>query len=455
MKLIRNAQARSLDPQAGLTLIEIVVALMIFSIIAIGIALSITSALVTTRETRAREIAANLAAQEVDLDRSINDVFSIVDGSSTQTVNGTTFTITRTTDWITSTGAGNACGSTGGTLQYKQINVAVTWLGQATARTSAVRTDTVIAPNSRINDPTLGTILVSVRDSANFGAAGVTVTIAPAAVPNGAVALTTAVPLTDVQGCSYALKVTPGNYTVTLSKSGYVDPKLDPMPSKPVQVTAGSAASTTFAYDSGSTFAFTYASNYTGGGGSPKLPTNLDTSVFGPLNVKDFVGTVGSATIYPGAAYSVFAGAYVPVAGTSPTCLDVDPSQWTTPALDGAVGKPVLPFPASTTGTVNVGVAMGVVTVTGFSGSPYLTAVSTTPAFLSGDPGCSVPMTYTFPKQTSSSSMIALPFGTWMLYTGPTSGSLSNVVASTRMTPATRGTSTPVTNLLMLDPRMP
>ncbi len=88
---------------------------------------------------------------------------------------------------------------------------------------ATVRTYTVIDPKNRINDPTKGTILVSVLGGSGAGSAGVTVTATPASPANGATALAKAPLPTDAQGCTYILKVTPGNYNVTVSRAGYVD----------------------------------------------------------------------------------------------------------------------------------------------------------------------------------------------------------------------------------------
>lgn len=445
-------RTRIASQESGFSLIEVVVALMIFAIISMSVAYAITNSLVMTRETRAREIAANLAEQEIDLDRSINDVFSVNDSSWTTVVNGTTYTVVRGTNWVSQSGNGTACGSAGGTLQYKEVNVSVTWAGQSSA-TGTVRADTLIAPNSRINDPTLGTIIVAVKSSTGIGMAGVTVSIAPAAIPNGAVALTTAPAATDNDGCSYALKVTPGNYTVTLSRANYVDDHQVASPSVPVQVAAGGAASAPFSYDNGALFTLLYASNYTTT--TPLLPTNLATTFVSTGGGVTSI-SVGSSSIrlFPTTnGYVTLAGGYVPPAGTSPTCLDVDPAEWTTPNSGGVVGAPVQTVPATVGGVGTARIPMGVVKVSGLTVNNYLTAVTNTTNPGTNDPGCSVAMTYTFAKLTTTSVTVALPFGTWNLYTGTTSGSTSSPIATTSLALQTPGTTNPSLKTITLDPR--
>ena len=60
----------------GFTLIEVVVAMLVFAIIATGFLMTLTAGLVTTRDTRTRIVAANLASQQIDLIRS-QDVFDV------------------------------------------------------------------------------------------------------------------------------------------------------------------------------------------------------------------------------------------------------------------------------------------------------------------------------------------------------------------------------------------
>ncbi|MDR6971508.1 prepilin-type N-terminal cleavage/methylation domain-containing protein [Leifsonia shinshuensis] len=442
----------AVDDDSGLTLIEVMVAMFIFGLISVGIAASLTNALQLTRDTRAREIATNLAAQEIDLDRSVKDVFSVTDTSWTTVVNNTTFTIARNTDWVSTDNSSIACGAGGGTLQYKKVNISVTWLGMSPA-SAPVRSDTLIAPNSRINDPTLGTIIVSVRSASGAGTPGVSVTVSPSSPAAGAVALSAQPPVTDADGCTYALKVTPGNYDVTLSNTNYLDIAQNPAPVlRNVQVTAGAAAPAPFTYDNSGVFTLNY------GSGPALRPTNLKltfVSVIGGPYVQT-VGTNASSRLFPFTdGYATLAGAYVPPVGSAPSCVDVDPAQWTTAAPDGAVGHPAktaaaLPGQIVPTQPIN----MGMVTVSGLAANTFITAVSRAPIAGTGDPGCSTGDVYTFPKiPLAGSATIALPYGTWTLYTGTTSGSTSNTVPTSTIAFVTRGVATPPQNAITLDPR--
>ena len=91
----------------------------------------------------------------------------------------------------------------------------------------------------------------------------------------------------------------------------------------------------------------------------------------------------------------------------------------------------------------------------------YLTAISaSTPG--DGDPGCAAGQTLTFDKIPSTSSMtLALPFGTWRLYYGSSSGSTSTALPSssgtvgtlTPISPGTVNAITSTTSSITFDPR--
>ncbi|MCW5945112.1 MAG: prepilin-type N-terminal cleavage/methylation domain-containing protein, partial [Cryobacterium sp.] len=219
MKFIRRRLATRVS-DAGFGIIEIIVAMLVFAIIATGIAYTMVASLDLTRDSTAREQAANLAAQEIDLARSIDNLFNLQSKTTTTTINGTTFTITRTAKWVSDPNVDQRCGIGGGILRYKRVNVTVGWVGM-TSLLPPVHADTLIDPGVRINDPDLGTVLISVTDSSGNGVSGVSVQVTPSTPANGATSLDAQPDATDSEGCTYALKVQPGNYDVTVSKSGY------------------------------------------------------------------------------------------------------------------------------------------------------------------------------------------------------------------------------------------
>ncbi|TFD30535.1 type IV pilus modification PilV family protein [Cryobacterium cryoconiti] len=427
------------------------VAMMVFAMIAVSVAYALTLSLSMGSDNRSREAAANLAAQEIDLNRAVEDVFTLVDADKTTTMNGTTFYLHRETNWVTSTSADATCGSGGGQLKFKRVNVSVTWDGMR-ASTLPVRADTVIAPGTRINDPMLGTILVSVLSASGAGNAGVTVTATPASPAAGAVALTETPDPTDAQGCSYILKVAPGNYNVSVSRANSADVNQKPTPVTFVGVGAGSAASVAFQYDLSGAFTVNYASN--AAAGTTQIPTNLDTTfkstypLYTPAASNNALSKVFPLHPFT-SGYEIFSGKYVAPSASSPGCLSPNPAEWTLPGVGGAVGQAV---PAAATvagGTVATGVPMGVLTVSGLNGQ-YLKAVSQAHAPGTGPAGCAGTMTYTFGKLTSNAASIALPYGAWQLFSGGSATQTTPVLVGL----TTSAPSSAVAGLVTLDPRV-
>jgi len=454
--------------EAGLTLVEVVVAMFVFAIIALGVAFSLVSTLHSAKDAKGRQVALNLAAQDIDAVRSVPDIFQLATGvtTSTTTVPGdaTVYTVTREVQWVTSNGTDATCGSGGGALQYKEVNVGVTWPGTNAA--FPVRSDTIVSPASTVNDPSLGTILVSVKNAAGSGVAGVTITTSPSTG--------TTIPTTDADGCAYLLKVPPANYTVTASLSGYIDVNQVATPSNttPLPVTAGSTLSASFAYDKQGSITASYATNNSPL--LPTLPTNLVTTFTSTIGGSDLFTAVTSAStkvfsLYPASSYTVLAGGFVPGTTASSGCLSVDPSQWPSGTNSGgqAIASPApttLAFQPGATG-VAVAVPMGVVQVdTGGSRAVYLKATAATPPAGSGDPGCGTTAPLVSPAASFvfgpvnpvlNKILIALPYGSWTIQMGSSLSSLSSVAASKLLIPTgVTGTAVSAAGVVTFDPRV-
>lgn len=443
------------DRDGGLTLIELVVAMMVFAIITVGVAYSMASVLAATRDARGREVAANLAAQEIDLARSIEDVFDLLDKTKTQTVNGTVYTISIVTDWVTATGVAADCGVGGGTLQYKRINVTVTWPGKMGA--TPVRADTVLAPASKINDPTLGTILVRVKNASGTGSSNVTVTATPVA-GTGAESITEPILPTDAEGCTYALKVKPGTYTVKISRANSVTEKQETLPeSQKAVVAAGATASAGFAFDYSGTITAKYAANYTAS--APRIPVDLHTSMVSTYGIYLNQATAAAATrtfsLHPfTGGYQVLAGKYATASDATMACASINPTNW--PDGVNPAGTPIRAVPPVTVTTGPAGIAtvdvpMGVVTIKNSgTSSATLRAISATPDPESGDPGCDLSQALKFADLAAgASAVVALPYGTWKMQLG------GSVVGSSALSvPATSlGTTIRPDGTVLLDPR--
>lgn len=415
----------------GMSLIEVVVALMVFMVISVGVAYSSITILRMTDDIRSRQVASNLATSELDLARAAADPFDIVNGTRTTVVSGITYTIKRSTSWVETSGADVGCGSGTGTLQAKRVNVTVTWNGMLNT-TQPVRSDTLISPDTRINDPALGTIRVSVLNVGGTGSAGVSVSVTPTV--NGA-ALTTPPDPTDTDGCSFALKVVPGTYKVAISRADSVDTQQVANPFQTVTVTAGGSVASQFQYDYAGKFNLTYANNVTGT--TPKLPDNLDTSYFSTFGVYVDSGKKSQVALHPvPSGYTGIAGKYIAPSQSGAGCVSVDPAAWPAATVNGvplAAGVRAAPVAAAPQGQVGMGIPMGVVNVKN-NGVAYLTAVSATAPSSAADPGCATGMTYSYGAVLINGTVpVALPYGSWTLYTSSTANGTKTPISTSNL----------------------
>ena len=450
----------------GFTLVEVIVAMVVFGLVSTGILTSASIVIRMTADNRSREVAANLAEQQLDTDRGILDPFQIhnipvVAGGQplTQQISGRTYSITQTTSLVSVDGSDITCGSSK-SISYRRITVQVDWAGRLPT-TAPVQSDTVIAPNGRINDSSTGSIAVLASGATGTGESGVSVNITP--ISGGATALNSQPAATDVDGCTYALGVTPGTYRVALTKANSADQLQNPAPdSRPndIVVTAGATSPVTFTYDQTATYPLAYAP-----GASATLPDSMSVTFVStgqPYSTSSSSAAPSSVSLYPfPTGYGVIAGKEaIPNAGA--LCAAEDPAAWgSAPGVKaGTRGSAVGQQPGSTSPSVTV--PMGVFTVTAPAlslGSTFVTAVGQS-STVNGQPGCATTETFKFSGYLlpGASATFALPYGTYQLYGGTAlaqttatmSGSAVTIPASTYNGPLSAVTAGGV---LTLDPR--
>lgn len=458
----------------GFTLVETVVAMLVFAILSSGVIASTITISRMTADNRSRIVATDLAAQATDAVRLAGDPFSVYSGTTTQTVGGRTYTVARAATWVGSSGTDATCGSATN-LQYKRITVTVTWAGMAVT-TQPVRSDTLLASTTKVTDASTGAILVSVLDSTGAGESGVSVAIAPGSTGT---ALTSQPGATDADGCTYATQVVPGTYTVTASRTGFRDNKQAASPVSTVSVTAGSTVTAAFQYDAAAALTIVHAANAPSVTTvTPLLPTNLQTTLV-PVGGTSTVYPVltsnaaTSASVWPvSSGYTAIAGSLTDVTGNTTRCASFDPGAW--PAgMSGATSLPAgaraAGAPASPGGSATVNEKMGILTVTASdlaatAGSTLTaTPVNPTTTTAGGNPGCAsppTPLTFGGVLVRNGTITIALPYGAWTLSSSSTTAlasakAVSNFVGNTTVVNATGSgtTAAPKTIAVTLDPR--
>ena len=180
-----------------------------------------------------------------------------------------------------------ACASPQTGLAMLKITVWETWAdvtsgsswwvsGTSGATGLLVEETTLVALPPTAFDSSEGTLLVDVTGATGSGVQGATVTITPASGGSAQTAVTTE------SGCALFANLATGNWTVGISKTGYIDALDDwssttnsaVTPSYPNEdVTAGNVLTVAVTYDQEATV--TPSFSVTLAGNSPWLPTNL------------------------------------------------------------------------------------------------------------------------------------------------------------------------------------
>ena len=418
MKLRRRLQRG--PSEDGFTLLEVIVAMMIFMMVSTGVLYTMMTLLMVNRDDRNRQVAANLAAQEIDLARDVNNVFDIEDHLTTYpdtssspphpALNNDTFRVHRTASWVTSTGAVAPCGSGTGTLRFKLVKVWVEWDGMKGGADGGVHSETYVNPNARINDPTLGTLIASVTTALGEPVENVLVTADP---DTG----TTLTGHTDSAGCVFFLGVPEANFDVQLTAptgTTYVDIDGKTQPHQTVQVVKATSASAPFTYDPAGTLRATYGTS------STIVPQNLSTSA---VSTRTTLPTATTVPTNPRSLLvsSAWTDGFAVLAGDVVACFANDPALWTASGtfLDGERPDPVAAGPGD---IIDVTVPGGILNLTNMTtGNTYL-AVQSKDVSGNGQPGCATTQVLRFNVAATANMSVALPYGSWEVYRGATAG---------------------------------
>jgi len=241
----------------GFTLLEVVVAMVIFGIVASSTAVVLVRSVGGSSDNRARAAAANIAAQSMDsLRQGAASAQGYTDLVSRQlppvTLQGRTYSVFSSVSAVTKAGTGSPCTAGGLTDEiYKKVGVTVSW--PAAGPVQPVRSDTIIQNPGVAADPTTGALGVVVT-----GPDGPEARV-PVNLSSGRTALT------DDSGCAYFSGLATGNYTATASQPGYVDQAGNATAFQTVGVQPANAKVLTLAYAPASTPQTTFATVRTDG----------------------------------------------------------------------------------------------------------------------------------------------------------------------------------------------
>jgi prepilin-type N-terminal cleavage/methylation domain-containing protein len=400
----------ALTNERGMTLIELMVATMVFAVISASTMIALGGALNLNRNDRNRSIGANLAAARMDELRSAS-FEDITIGQETQTkmVDTVGYLITTDTEWsainasTSSCDAPNASTSAGGP-RVLRATVLVEWANMSGVK--PVKSQTLIAPPLGTYDPMTGHISVKVVDRLGVGAGSHDVTITKST--GGSEMLTT-----TSEGCAFFEGLVPGNYTVTLNTPGHVDVSLVPTPSRTVGVTAGFASNLTFQYDQAGSLQLTLS-----GESGYAIPTGIEAVIYSaalqaPSTTKVYANSGSGLTItglfpFTPDGYQTWGGA----------CQDADPLG-KRPALAGrfypdAVREPSIFFEPGATGVGNIVLKSVDVQVVNGSGVPRSGRIVQAVHVTGTEYGCPAAKTLNVGTTDATGQLkVAMPYGAW------------------------------------------
>jgi type II secretory pathway pseudopilin PulG len=401
----RSTLVQRLRDQAGISMIEMVMAILIFGLTMTALLPVLMTSLDLTGSNRYRSVAANLASREMDTVRG--SVFtSLPEGlvTTTKVVDGVSYTVDRESEWITQSATAGPCNggaASGSTLAFLRVTVSVDWPTRGAIPQPV--SQTIMAPPVGVYNTASGNIAAKVVDRGGL----------PLDSQN--VSLTG--PMSDSQvtpsdGCAFFAFLTAGSYSVIVNTSGYVDQQGVSNPSQSASVTNGTTSSLQFVYDLASTLSLTFVPVGLSGYIPPdNAAVTLNNTTLLPAGKKVFQGSGSPRTL---------AGLFPYVAGYSGwagDCSDADPEgkNGVTPYWPGALrDTPMVVNPGATTAdTLN----MSALDLTVRKAGAPLAGVSVRAVHAPNAASCTAGNTLTFTGTTNASGLIkmALPFGSWQI----------------------------------------
>ena len=235
--------------ESGFGLIEVVVSSMLLVLVSSGVYLGLDGANATSAVNKHRSLATEIAQQDQDRMRAMAVTeLSNYRATSTQRVGAVTYTIASSASWITDDTGTASCTSGQARAHYLRIASSITW---PSMRIRPVTVESVVAPPAGSFSTNQGSLAVQVRDRNGTGVPGVSVALSGPQTYSDT---------TNEIGCVLWGFLPVGNYTVSLSKQGYVDPSANPAPSRAAGVVGESTSTVAFDYDLGGQIRATYES---------------------------------------------------------------------------------------------------------------------------------------------------------------------------------------------------
>jgi prepilin-type N-terminal cleavage/methylation domain-containing protein len=298
---IRRRLREHAEDQRGYTLIEVLATTMMVAAVSAAMAVGLISISFHSGDQRRRSQAAQIAQQDQERLRGFSaEQLNNLNQSRTVTLDGTPFTVTSTAAFVSSTGA-SSC--TSGSAAFYRIVSSVNWASNAR---------TPVVGESLATPPAGGTLLVQTIDQTSAPLSGVGVTASGPDYDTG---------ITGATGCTVLSDMTPGNYAVTATETGYVDSNGNSSPPGLSATITGTGVSLTSVHPIQLGLAGNISANFTtqATGSTVSCPPSTGTCTGQQSDALSWFGN-GSSASMSGYASSTLAspGTLIPAAGTIP-----------------------------------------------------------------------------------------------------------------------------------------
>ncbi len=238
-----------LREEDGFALLEVIVSAALLAVMVVAVFTTFDVANRVSGQEKARAVAASLAQREQELMRSmpIATLAAIANQGTqapqTKSVDNVQYTITRRAEWLARGGDATSCKANTNAADYMKVVSTVS--APASTGIKPVTLTSVVAPPAGSFGADQGSLAIMVQNAATTGQPGVNVTLTAPGV--------TASRTTDATGCAFFGEQKIGDYTVTLSAVGMVDPSGNATPTKVETIAPEATTTDTFSYDTAAT----------------------------------------------------------------------------------------------------------------------------------------------------------------------------------------------------------
>lgn len=204
-----------LAADAGTSLIEIVVAAALLSVVAVGVMSGLDVSARVSGDQKGKAVAGNIAEGELERIRGldVSQMSTLTGTPVTKTEGGVNYTVTSKAEWVANqAGDSFACAVTGGTT-YLKLKVTVKWPGSD----RPVVLESILAPGARNVVRTVGAMALRVVDPNQNPVAGVSFTLTASGQSNR-------VGVTDASGCVVWSSLPATTWQVSGVKTSYFTP---------------------------------------------------------------------------------------------------------------------------------------------------------------------------------------------------------------------------------------